>query len=98
MAWIVPFLCLTISPAMLALTALVNVSYAGFIDSREIVWLTGAEWGIVFFLLVRRIHPDSYSDESRWPPDRTDGGLCDVRPYDLVSETHVINGGGSIPP
>ncbi|MBI4180041.1 hypothetical protein HY522_11535 [bacterium] len=50
--WIVPFLCLTISPAMLALTALVNVSYAGFIDSREILWLTAVEWGIVLGLII----------------------------------------------
>ena len=53
--WIVPFLCLTISPAMLALTALVNVSYTGFIDSREILCLTALEWGIVLLLVIREI-------------------------------------------
>ncbi|MBI4178356.1 hypothetical protein HY522_02890 [bacterium] len=54
--WIVPFLCLTISPALLALTALVIVSYAGFIESREILWLTVVEWGVVLglFILSRR--------------------------------------------
>ncbi len=49
--WLVPFLCLTMSPAILVLTVLVSVSYAGFIHSREILWLTGVEWGVILFLL-----------------------------------------------